>query len=453
MLEVMSEQPLLSGLAAGDLSPRQEPRAAEADRTQRKLRLDRPDRAQSQLVAQTVDEWVPPDHQVRVIWALVERLDVSPFAARLKAYEGEAGRAATDPRLLVALWLWAATQGVGSAREVSRLCQCHDAYRWLCGGVPVNYHTLSDFRVAHESALDGLFTELLAVMMARGLVSVKRVSQDGVRVRASAGRGSFHGRPTLERSLEEARAQLASLKAQREAPAQEASATARQRAARERAARERGVRVSSALEALASLERVKARHNGKSSGAAARSSTTDAESRVMKMPDGGFRPAYNVQLASDVSSRAIVGVDVTNSGSDKAQSEPMRDQVQRRTGAKVSEHLMDGGYVRLEDVERAERSGTAVYAPPQASQNGGPSCAVRGTDSPEVASWRQRMASLEGQAVYRQRAATSETIHGDLRCYRGLGPLVVRGLSKVRCVALWSALAYNVLHFGRMLVT
>ena len=172
----------------------------------------------------------------------------------------------------------------------------------------------------------------------------------------------------------------------------------------------------------------------------------------MKMPDGGFRPAYNVQLACDTSSRAIVGVDVTNSGSDKAQSAPMREQVERRTGQTVAEHLLDGGYVRLEDIERATAAGTTVYAPPQTSSPEINPCLVRPGDSPAVAAWRERMGLAEGQRIYRERASTCETINGDLRTYRGLGRLLVRGLSKVRSLALWSALAYNVLHFGRAMM-
>jgi transposase len=447
----MNKQPILPGLetaavtAAAQGPP--DPVGGGA------LRLHRPDRAQTRLVACVVEDLVPADHQVRVIWSLTARLDLSAFAADLKVREGEAGRAATDPRLLVALWLWAATQGVGSAREVARLCASHDAYKWLCGGVAVNYHTLSDFRVAHERALDELLTQVVALLLSAGLVTVHRVAQDGTRVRASAGRGSFHRRPTLERAWEAAQRQVAQLKAQRESPAVAAEPPSkRQEAARQRAARQRQERVEAALGQMPELEAIKARHNGKASGASPRASTTDPQARVMKMPDGGFRPAYNIQLACDTSSRAIVGVDVTNSGSDKAQSEPMRQQVERRTGQAVAEHLLDGGYVRLEDIERATAAGTTVYAPPQTSSPEINPGAVRAGDSPAVAAWRERMASAEGQRIYRERASTCETINGDLRTYRGLGRLLVRGLSKVRSLALWSALAYNVLHFGGALV-
>jgi len=417
------------------------------------LRFRRPDRSQTRLVPLSLDETIPAEHHVRVLWEVVERLDLSGFAASLKVCEGEAGRPATDVRLLTALWLYAATQGVGSARELERLCEDHDAYRWLCGGVRVNYHTLSDFRVGHEEALDGLMTEVLAMLMERDLVRVHRISQDGLRVRASAGKSSFRREGRLRSLLEQAQAQVAALKAQREAPAG-TDRNARRSGARERAARERLNRVHQALAALEEVKKVKARarDNQRDKRSEPRVSTTDSEARVMKMPDGGFRPAYNVQVVADTESRAIVEVAVTTAGTDKAQSEPLREQVQERTGGTVEEHLMDGGFVKLEQIERAEKAGVKVYAPPQQSRKDMDPHRMRETDSVEIAAWRTRMARDPAKTIYKERASTSETVNADLRTYRGLGPLLVRGLGKVRCVVLWSALAYNLMHFGRVLL-
>ena len=172
----------------------------------------------------------------------------------------------------------------------------------------------------------------------------------------------------------------------------------------------------------------------------------------MKMPDGGFRPAYNLQFASDTQSRAILGVDVTNAGTDKAESAPMREHVEERTDGQVKEHLMDGGFVKIEQIQAAEQAGVRIYAPPQGGRGCVDPCQVRKTDSPEIAAWRTRMASEEGKSIYKERAATSETVNADLRTYRGLARLLVRGLHKVRCVALWSALAYNMMHFGKTLL-
>jgi hypothetical protein len=270
-------------------------------------------------------------------------------------------------------------------------------------------------------------------------------------VRASAGTASFRRRKTLEEHLAQAHQQVESLKTQREA-AVGSSCGRRQDAARKRAVQDRLRKTEAALAALASVEKArKEAKGGKNSRCQPRASTTDSEARVMKMGDGGFRPAYNVQLAADTESRAIVGVSVINSGSDKAQSEPMRQEVESRTGGKVQEHLMDGGFVKFEQLERAQQAGVKVYAPPQVNKKVDP-YQVRPSDSVQVAQWRQRMATDQAKTIYKERASTSETVNADLRTYRGLDRFLVRGLAKVKCVALWSALAYNLMHFGKALL-
>jgi hypothetical protein len=352
---------------------------------------------------------------------------------------------------LVALWLYGATEGVGNGRKLARLCEEHDAYRWLCGDVSLNYHTLNDFRVAHEKALDELLTQVLAVLMHRKVVEVKRISQDGTRIRASAGDSSFRRRSRLEKFLEEARAQVAALKAQ---PDQEPGQSAKQRAAQERAARQRQERVEQALKEMSKLEAIKSKQRADkpTSQEAPRASTTDPEARRMRMSNGGFNPAYNVQLAVDPQSRAIVGVEVTNHGTDHGEDQPLRQQVEQRTGQKVQEHLMDGGYVVREAIQAADKEGVSIYAPLPATGKGGSVCIHNPQDAPAVAAWRQRMQTPQGRVAYKQRAATSETVNADLKAYRGLASLAVRGLKKVRCVALWSVLAYNVMHFAQYLM-
>ncbi len=399
----------------------------------------------------SLEELIAADHEVRTLWAVVQKLDLKGFYTPLMARGENPGRAASDPQLLVALWLWAATQGEGSARRIAKLCAQDDTYRWLCGGVSLNHHSLSDFRVDHEKALDELFTLVLATMMQKNLLNVKRISQDGLRVRASAGRSSFKRGETLAKHLAAAQEQIHLLKLQAQEPDHD-DRSAAERGARERAAREREQRVQAALAQLPELAAIKAKHNGKKSQPPPRASSTDAQARVMKMPDGGFCPAYNLQLAQDTSSRAIVGVEVTNQGTDYQQSEPMRQQVQQRSGAKVEEHLIDGGYAKLEVIQRAEESGVKMYVPPKETQVPAEQYTPCAKDTAATAAWRQRMGSPEAQRIYKLRAATAETVNADLRTYRGLGPLLVRGLNKVRCVALWSALAYNLMHFGAALL-
>ena len=433
---------------------------------QPKPRLRKPDRHQTLLVPLCPDELVPPDHEVRTVVAVVAKMDLSRFHEPIKAVEGEAGRNATDPALLVALWLYATIRGESSARRLATLCEESRPFQWLCGGVTVNHHLLSDFRTAHLDALDALFTQCIAALVGKGLVKVERISQDGTRVRAGAGAASFRREARLQHLLEEARRHVADLRRQFEDEAYAAAVGARRRAAQERAARERQERLEAALDELADLKRRQdeaARRAGngvrgqKIREKEPRVSTTDPEARVMKMPDGGFRPAYNVQFATDTESRAVVGVDVTNEGSDAAGlSEPMRDQVEERTGRKVQAHLLDGGYLRTEDVEQAHAEDVALFVPPKPArkpERRGRELEPRPGDSEAVRAWKERMRSEEGQAIYKERASTSETVNADVRCYRGLARIPLRGLKKATCVALWSALAYNVMHFAPALVT
>lgn len=436
-----------------------------AEESRAAMRLRRPERNQIALVVQCPDDLVTADHPVRIVAAVVERLDVSKFCEPIKAREGEVGRDATDPSLLIGLWLYACMRGIGSARELARRCEESAPFRWLCGGVSVNHRLLSDFRTDHGEALDNLFTQVVASLVEQGLVKVNRVSQDGVRVRVGAGAGSFRREERLQKLLEESRAHVEEVGRQLEAPEKLAGDKAKQMAAQKRRAEEKQKRLERALEQLPELKKKQA-EAAKKAGQGKRGqqirekelrvSSTDPEARVMKMPNGGFNPAVNVQVATDTESRAIVGVEVSNEGSDSAGlSEPMREQVEQRTGKKVEEQLLDGGYMRMQDIEDAHQEKVKLFVPPKPAKNPqhrGRELEAKPGDSEAVQEWKKRMASAEGKAIYKQRAATSETVNADMRTYRGLTQILVRGLAKDRCVVLWCALAYNVMHFGAKLL-
>jgi transposase len=396
---------------------------------------------------------VGAEHAVRNVWAFVERLDLSALYAEIGSVEGQAGRAAIDPKIVMALWLYATVDGIGSAREIERLTETHDAYRWICGGVNVNHHTLSDFRCARVDVLDELLTESVAVLVNKGLVKLERVAQDGMRVRASAGAGSFRRRSTLELCLKQARAQVQALKEEIEADPH--ASNRRQRAARERASKEHEARLAQALDELAQVEKQKNKKKAEKKEneseeqhrkrSEPRASSTDAQARVMKMADGGFRPAYNVQLASTPNSQIIVGVEVNNCGSDGGQLAPMLEQVQRRYQQRPAEWLADGGFASDADLEDAHRGGTTVYAPVRQPRNSSRDPYVPLSDDSEaIAQWRQRMGSETAKEIYKQRAATAECVNAIARG-RGLSQFLVRGLNKVKAVALWYALAHNLM--------
>lgn len=405
-------------------------------------RVQRPDRMQLQWRPVDLDATLPDDHRARIVWEFVDGLDLTPLYQAIKAVDGHAGRPAIDPAILMALWLYATLEGVGSARAVGRLCEEHDAYRWICGGVSVNYHTLADFRVGPADILDGLLTTSVATLLAGGLVALTRVAQDGVRVRASAGAASFRRQERLTHYLAEAEAQVTALRAQVESDPGEPAR--RGAAARQRAAEERRRRVA---QALAQLPEFEARRRRAGVKGPARLSTTDPEARVMKMADGGYRPAFNAQFMTTTPEQVIVGVDVINAGTDHGQLAPMLAQVQRRYGRVPGEILADGGYVDFDDIRAVAGPGfgSKVYAPPPGAED--PTRAERPlwrVDDPCIAEWRQRMGTPQAKALYVERGATSECVNALAR-NRGLRQFAVRGLRRVRASLLWFALAHNLL--------
>ena len=455
-------QAILFVVIKGRMSPQ---KAGEAREAAGEVRLRKPERRQMELVPQCVDDFIAPTHPVRTVAQVVEKMDLSAFQEGIQAREGVAGRDATDPELLVGLWLYACIRGIGSARELARRCEESLPFRWLCGGVSVNHRLLSDFRTDHEKKLDELFTRVIATLVDKELVSVSRISQDGVRVRVSAGGASFHREERLRVLLAESETHVQGVKRQLQEPEKLAARAVREKAAQRRVAEDRKKRIAEALEQLPEMERRQqeraqragtGRSGNQIRAKALRVSTSDPDARIMKMPHGGYHPAFNVQLASDPQSRAIVGVEVSNEGTDSAGlSEPMREQVERRTGKKVKQHLLDGGYLHYQDIERAQEQGVELFVPPKGArkpENRGRELEPKAGDSLAVLAWKRRMASEEGKQIYKLRGSTSETVNADLRTYRGLLPMSVRGLHQARCVALWCALAYNVMHFAKVLL-
>lgn len=409
------------------------------------VRLRRAERHQVEMRTLSLDQMLPPDHVARVVWEVVKDLDVAPLLVDVRSTEHHAGNPAIDPHVLIALWLLATIQGVGSGREIERRCGEHMAYRWLCGDEPVNYHTLNDFRTGRVAFLDTLLTTSVAGLLHQGLIVLDRVAQDGMRVRASAGKSSFRRQSTLQQCLVEAEAQVQTLKAQAEADptlgVQRQQRLAEDRAARIAAALVEARQLAQRRQDVQTSKGVKAKEP--------RASTSDPEARVMKMADGGYRPAYNVELATTTVGGIIVGAEVTNQGSDSGQLTPMVEQMQARYGTKPHEVLADGGFATLEDIQTLHADHQVlVYAPvkdeEKKRQAGVDPFAPRPRDPEGVALWRQRMGTASAQAIYRERAQTAEWANAGMR-NRGLYQFRVRGLAKVKAVVLWYVLAHNLL--------
>jgi len=403
---------------------------------------------------------LPADHRARLVWSFVESLDLSPLYDQVLAREGEAGRPAADPAVLLSLWLYATIEGVGSARELERLAQSDAAYRWLAGGVPVNYHGLADFRVEQVDVLDRLLTQSVTALIAEGLISLDEIAVDGTKVRANASRKSFRTGEKLIKIEAAAAERLAALK--QELSSDPGASTRRRQAARERAARdvqERAARARAALERLEAERKARAARHAKDEARkkAPKASTTDPEARCMRFPDGAVRPAYNAQIAAAPKEGVIVSIEVTDRRNDAGLAGPMVDAIARRYGRTPDRLLVDTSYATSEDIVAldAHIAGPVnVYTPPPTEKETVKPATLarriqkRAKEPFCLKEWRERMASEAGKAVYALRQRI-ERINAD-RKNHGFGFLPVRGLIKAKAHALWHALANNLVAGQRL---
>lgn len=410
-----------------------------SEKSRPKARVVEANRAQMRLVPTDLESMLPVDHAARAVWAFVDRLDLDPFYDAIRSREGSAGRPATDPQIFLALWLYATLEGVGSAREIARLSQYHLAYQWICGGVSVNPHSLSDFRNAATDRLNELLTQSVTSLVASGLAEIRRVAQDGMKVRASAGASSFRTRAGLNKLRRVARNQVERLATEID---QEPGAAARRDAAATKQATERrAARIERALAEMKDAEERKRSNNGKKKSEP-RTSTTDPKARVMKMPDGGFRPAYNVHFVSDTVSKVILGVEVDNLGTDAHAMVPLAEQIEERYEVRPAEWLADGGCTSLNNIDAMDARGCAIIAPLRQRRSGRDPEQVRPTDTAAVRRWRRRMSRNKAKEIYKQRGATAELVNAQCRG-QGLLQFLVRGVEKAKAVVLLHALAHN----------
>jgi transposase len=416
------------------------------------LRVSGPVRTQVGWDMVCLDDLLASDHRARQVWVYVESCDLTVLYEKIRAVEGDAGRPPIDPAILMALWLYATLEGVGSARLLERLCERDLAYRWICGGVGVNHHTLSDFRVDAGAVLDGLLTRSMAALVAAGIVGLECLAVDGVRVRAAAGTSSFRSEARLSKLHDMAEQKVASLLAELEADPAAASKRASERSLREAEARK--ARIAEAQKAAEAIDRERQREAEQQrrkkpkKGKAIRASTTDADVRIIRMADGGYRPAYNIQFKTDQKSGCILGLEVTNKASDRGQLGPAVDEIEKRYGTKPKRVLADGGYDGKDDVEALYGRDIEVYCPVPGSKGERVPAQPRRGEGPGVLAWRERMSEEAGFAIYRKRFAC-ERPHADMR-NRGLQRFLVRGFEKVKAVTLWYATAYNFLQIRRL---
>ena len=454
-----------------------------------------------------VERLIGEEHAARAIWEFVGQLDLRGYEEEVRAVEGKAGRPGWEPRLLISLWIYAYSEGVSSGRAIEELCEWEPGYQWMSGGRVVNAHTLTDFRVKHEAALEGLFVQSLGVLSADGLISLQRVMQDGTKIRANAAGDSFRRKERVEQALRQAQEQVEAVGA-----LSEEETSRRMAKARQRAARERQKRLEQALEEFNQLA-----EEGKDKEKR-RVSTSDPQARVMKQPDGGFAPSYNVQIDTDAANGVVVAVGVVQAGNDFEQLEPGIDRVEQNLGKPPQEVVTDGGFVSRDNIVGMKGREIGLIAPcvdeagkgessyevrgvspayhssqfvydetsdsyqcPQgkilryegkeerhmqvsyryrAQRSDCQRCPVksqccpgnrvtgrsvhRGEELAEVTEFRQKMETEQAREIYRQRAQVAETPNLWIKAKFGLRQFSVRGLKKVGMEALWACLTYNI---------
>jgi transposase len=461
-----------------------------------------------------VEKLVEPGHPVRAIWELVGGLNLGPFYADIESVEGVAGRPVWDPQLLISLWLYAYKAGVSSAREIARLCEYHPAYQWLTGLEVVNYHTLADFRIRHQKALDQLFIDVLGVLSHEGLITLERVMHDGTKVKACASDKSFHRKATLQDHLRLAREQVEQMGDPESEQVSEGVAKARQRALREKQ--------EHLQEALKALEQIEASRS-KEEKEKTRASSTDPDARIMLQAKGAYGPSYNAQISTDAKAKIIVGVGVTQAPTDAAELEPAVERIEANLGEKPKQMVVDGGLTnqaameamtekqvdligalperravapdrlkqrgvspdfyprafeydesadcyrcpagKVLQYETEERQGASVrrrYRAKSSECRGCPFQAqccpgtkrgrsvVRSEATPEIAAFQAKMETPEAQAIYKQRAGVAEFPNAWIKDKIGLRQFRLRGLVKVTLEAMWACLTYNICQWIRL---
>ena len=416
-----------------------------SDESKGKPRVQEPQRKQGVIRFEMPEDALEPTHRARVLWDVTGTLELGAFLKRVKAVEGTVGRKTLSPRMKLVLWLYAISEGIGSAREIERRTVSDAAYRWIVGDLAVSHHTLSAFRVEHGAALDQLMTDILGALMHKGVLSLELVAQDGIRIRAAATAPSFRSYGSLLECREQAALHLKAVLSQADDP----ELTLAQKTAREAGARDFQRRVEEAIMTVVQLQE----ERKPSAKQPARASTTDAEARVMKMADGGFRPAYNVQMATAGSPlggpRTVVGVRVTNVGSDMGAITPMLDEIERRTGELPKVLLADANHAAHDCIRGATDKGVEVLiAVPKRSQQVG----THADSDPAIVAWHERMQTDEAKRLYRARASLCELSNAHLRTHHGVGQFLLRGVVKITNVALLAAIASNLLQHATTLL-
>lgn len=416
------------------------------------FKLKTASREQFEFRQSCLDQLVPDDHKVRLIWDFVSEMDLSICLEGISSFYGGRGRSAIDPKILLALWIYTIIDGNASARKLEELCLNHDVYKWICGGISISRTVLAEFRSINPRKFDELLTKCLAVMLKNNLISDVDFAQDGTRVKANAGFNSFR----RENSLKDLESQMSEhidllRKEEKTAP----------NAYEKRKVSEKTMRAiekkEKIKEALKNLEQYRCekiengtRNNNKPTQKElddVRASTTDPEVRKMKMGDSGYRLAYNIQFATGLDSRVIYGVDVVNTldpGTAPRLMAQVKERLQSLKMSEIKRWIADAAYSAKNDLITIANlfPNCLFFAPPKPHKQIDPKKYLK-NDHEAVIIWRNLIGSNQITELYKKRCSTAEFSNMHVK-NQALTEFSVRGLVKVKGMAFLHAISMNI---------
>ena len=412
-------------------------------------------RTQYQIAWNCLDDLIPEDHKVRTLWQFAQNMDFSVCYEEINSFQGDTGRAAIDPKILFVLWVYTIMDGNSSARKLEELCENHNVYKWVCGGVSVSRTILAEFRSKNPRKFDELLTTSLAVLVKNGLISDTDFSQDGTRVKANAGFASFHREESLNKIEAEIKKYIESLN--KEDVSHLSAFDKNKLEKNKRIAVDKKNSVEKALRNLYEA-RCEKKTNGERNRNEVteedlnkvRASTTDPQVRKMKMGDGGFRLAHNVQFATGLDSRVIYGVDVVNT-LDPGTAPRLMYQVQERlkklSMKTLKKWIADSAYSGKNDIITTASlfSEVLYYAPPKPKKGENPK-KHRKEDCEAVKKWRDLIGSNEVNELYKKRCSTAEFSNMHVKNH-AFQEFSLRGLVKAKAEATLNAISMNISRF------
>lgn len=414
-----------------------------------KRRLLIASRLQTEIKQVCLDDLIDEDHIARRIWEYVERLDLTKALTKIKSVVGDVGRPAIDPKILIAIWIYATIEGIGNAWTIGEYCIQHAGFIWICGNVSVDRKTISNFRMNNGDVFEELLAQGIGILTHANIVTLKEIAQDGLRVRASAGRKSFCAGKKLKEHVERAKERILLLKKEiEEDPAQQ---KCRIKAARANQAQRRLERLQSSMQEYERIceekdtQRVrnKKRRLSEKEKEEVLVSRTDPEARIMKMADSGYRPAYNVQFAVDTNSQVIVGVDVSKNANDSISLMPMYEQIKTTYNKIPERYLVDAGFKNLQSFIEIESDGCKMFCSTENSKKAkNKKVDIKKHNHSCILKWVERMKTQKAKEIYKRRASTVECVNANVR-NRGFYQFLVRGFRKVKSVSILMAVVHN----------